>query len=147
MKPLAKNNILNILFFPVSLLLIVSLFTIGGATQIMVGDIGTVLLFAGLVVWIYFGARDAYNLYYDDEFVYLEGLIYNTKVPLSGVTRIARDLTGMKASGVTAWRYRLEFAPSDKVAAQTFYEVDGGTRVAAFVIVVRQGNPLVIVEL
>jgi hypothetical protein len=147
MKPLAKNSILNVLFFPVSLFLVISLFTIGGATQIMVGNVGTVLLFVGLIVWIFLGVRDACNLYYDDEFVYLKGFIYNTKVPLSGVTRIARDLTGMKASGVTAWRYRLEFAPSENVAVQTIYEVDGGSRVAEFAIIVRQVNPLVVVEL
>lgn len=147
MKPLATNKILNILFFPVSLLLVVSLFTIGGGIQILVGNIVTVLLFPGLIAWIYFGVRDACNLYYDEEFVYLEGLLYKSKVPLSAVTRIARDLTGMRASGITAWRYRLEFAPGEKVAAQTIYEVDGGTRVAEFIIVVRQTNPLAVVEL
>ena len=147
MRPLAKNSILNVLFFPISLFLVVSLFTIGGVTQIMVGNVGTVFLFVGLITWIYFGVRDACNMHYDDEFVYLDGLIYNSKVPLSQVTRIARDLTGMKASAVTAWRYRIEFAPSEKVAAQTFYEADGGTRVAAFVSAVKQVNPLVVVDL
>jgi hypothetical protein len=147
MKPLAKNNILNVLFFPVLLFLVISLFTIGGVTQIMIGNVGTILLFVGLITWIYFGVRDACNLHYDDEFVYLDGLIYKSKVPLSHVTRIARDLTGMKASAVTAWRYRIEFAPSEKVAAQTFYEADGGTRLAASISAVREVNPLVVVEL
>jgi hypothetical protein len=146
MKPLAASNILNALFFPVALFLVVSLFTIGGVMQIMIGNLFTILLFVGLIVWIYFGVRDACNLYYDDEFVYLEGIVSSSKIPLSRVTRIAKDLTGMRATGVTAWRYRLEFASSEKVAAQPFYEVDGGTRVAAFVNVVRQINPSVVVK-
>ena len=112
----------------------------------MVGNVVTVLLFVGLIAWIYFGVRDASNLYYDDEFVYIDGLVSNSKVALSHVTRIAKDLTGMRTTGVTAWRYRIEFAPNEKIPAQTFYEVDGGTRVAAFVLVVRQVNPSVVVK-
>jgi len=147
MKPLARNNIVNALFFPVALFLVVSLFTIAGATQIMVGNVFTVLLFIVLIVWIYVGVMNACNLYYDDEFVYVEGLVFNTKVPLARVTKIAKDLTGMRTTGVTAWRYRLEFAPTEKLDAQIFYEVDGGTTVKAFVVVARQVNPAIVVEL
>ncbi|HEX6893224.1 MAG TPA: hypothetical protein VF141_21085 [Chryseolinea sp.] len=146
MKPLAANNILNALFFPTALFLVVCLFTIGGVTQIMIGNPFTILLIIGLIVWIYFGVRDARNLYYDDEFVYIEGLFDNSRVPLSRVTRIAKDLTGMRATGVTAWRYRLEFAVDEKVAVQTFYEVDGGTRVDTFVTIVRKINPSVVIK-
>ena len=146
MKPLATSNILNLIFFPISLLLTLSLFTIAGATQLLVGEVLTILLFPVLVVWIWVGVKDARNLYYDEEFVYLEGVIDSSKVPLSQVTRIAKDLTGMRATGVTAWRYRLEFAPSEKVPAQTMYEVDGGKRVAEFVKAVRKINPALAIE-
>jgi hypothetical protein len=132
MKPLASSNIMNAKFFPVALFLVLSLFTIAGATQIMVGITFTVLLFIVLMAWIYFGVTNAGNLYYDDEFVYVEGLVFNSKVPLTRVTKIAKDLSGMRTTGVTAWRYRLEFAPTEKLHEQIFYEVDGGSAVRIY---------------
>ena len=138
---------MNALFFPIALFLVVSLLTIAGATQIMVGNVFTVVLFVFLIVWIYVGVTTTCNLYYDNDFVYVEGPVFNTKVPLARVTKIAKDLTGMRATGVTSWRYRLEFAPSEKLDAQIFYEVDGGTTVKEFVVTARKVNPALLVEL
>jgi len=106
----------------------------------------TVLLFVVLGLWVYFGVRETCNVFYDDEFVYLEGIGHSSKVPLTEVKRIARDQSGMKASGVTAWRYILEFTSASNVAPQTFHEIDGGTKVIEFVRHLKTINPKVVVE-
>ena len=146
MKPLATNNILNALFFPVAVFVMLLILTIAGGSTILLGVPLTVLLFAVLGIWIYIDASGTYNVFYDDEFIYLKGLLHRCKVPHSQVRSIARDQTGMKVSGVTAWRYRLEFTAITNVAGQTFYEVDGGTKVAEFVKHIRNVNPGAAVE-
>lgn len=146
MKPLASNNIINVLFFPAVVLLLLSLLTISGASTMLMGVPFTVFLFVVLGLWVYFGVRETCNVFYDDEFVYLEGIGHSSKVPLTQVKRIARDQSGMKASGVTAWRYILEFTSASKVAPQTFHEIDGGTKLTEFVRHLRTINPKVVVE-
>ena len=146
MKPLASNNIINVLFFPAVLLLLLLLLTISGASAMLMGIPFTVLLFLVLGLWVYFGVRETCNVFYDDEFVYLEGIGHSTKVPLSQVKRIVRDQSGMKASGVTAWRYIIEFTSASKAPPQTIHEIAGGTKVTEFVRQVRTINPKVVVD-
>ena len=85
-------------------------------------------------------------MFYDDQFIYLHGLLNRYKIPLSQLKKISKDQTGMKASAITAWRYRLEFEPSAKIPSQVIYEVAGGTRVAEFIAFVKRINESLIVE-
>ena len=146
MKSLAAKNILNVLLFPVLLLLILIVITIGGTAADLMPVPFLVLLFVVLSLWIFFGIRETCNVFYDDQFIYLKGLLNSHKVSLSQIKKIAKDQTGMKASGITAWRYRLEFEPSAKISPQIIYEVAGGKKVAEFIAIVKSKNPHLVVE-
>ena len=146
MKPLATNNILNVLLFPGLLLLILTLMTIGGAATTLMPVPFLTLIFIGLFLWIIFGVRETCNVFYDDNFIYLQGLLKHDKVPISKLMKVARDQSGMKASGISAWRYRLEFEPGTKISSQIIYEVAGGTRVAEFIAFMKRINAALVVE-
>ena len=146
MKQLGTNNIFNVLLYPVLLLLILSLITISGVATTLIPVPFLLLLFLALILWIIFGVRDTCNVFYDDQFIYLQGLLNRYKIPLSQLKKISKDQTGMKASAITAWRYRLEFEPGIKISPQIIYEVEGGTKVAEFTAIVKKMNSALVVE-
>jgi hypothetical protein len=146
MKPLATSNIFNVLLFPVVLLIVLSLVAMGGGGGTVIPIPFLVFVFIVLGFWIFFGIRDTCNVSYDDHFIYLEGLLSNHRIPLSGITKVARDNTGMRTSGITAWKYRLEFDRSIKISPQIIYEAEGDTRVKAFIAFVKERNPALVVE-
>ena len=146
MKPLAKSNILNVLLFPVVLLVILLLIAVGGGAGTLIPVPFLLFMFIVLGFWIFFGVRETCDVSYDDQFIYLQGLLDQHRIPLSQLRKIARDQRGMKASGITAWKYRLEFDPSLKISPQTIYEAEGDTRVKEFTTLVKEKNPALVVE-
>lgn len=141
MKPLAANNIVNVLFFPVLLFIILSLLSLSGVIFQLIEAVFVFFVFAILLAWIVFGIRDTYNVFYDSEFIYLKGVFYNYKLSLGTIRRVAVDKQGMRVVGVTTWKYLVEFDQTIKVAPQTVFEPAGTSKVHDFVAAARLVNP------
>lgn len=73
MKPLSPNNIVNVLLFPVLLLLIMPLFMLAGLAGVS-NPVVAIILYTLLIIWIIVGAKETYNLHYDEEFLYLRSI-------------------------------------------------------------------------
>jgi hypothetical protein len=141
MKPLSPNNLLNVTLFPVLLVLALGfILWVLGEADLVAPPILVVIPLGVLFAWIYFAAKDTYNIYFDDEFVYLRKLWLNKKVPLTAVTTIRRVTEGMRVEGVTAWHYKITFHPETQIAEQSVMEAAGGTRMKVFVEIVSRKN-------
>lgn len=148
MKPLSTNNISNALVFPVLLFLISTPFAVAGAASDIAADklwiyhpLSIFIYFILLLLWIGMAAFHTYNLRYDDEFLYLDGIIDSKKVPLSTIKKIERSTDGVRVKGLTSWKYTIEFHPGSDVSTQTAFEVIGTEKVSTFVVVVKKVNP------
>jgi hypothetical protein len=144
MKKLAANNILNALIFPV--LLVPTLTFLAWVTDGFWISSNLILgaLYCGLSAWIYFSAKGTFNLFYDSEFLYLNGLVKNIKIPLAMVQKIQRSHDGIKVQGVNSWKYTIVFKGNENITVQSLYEVDGSTTVEEFAAAVKQINSHVI---
>lgn len=143
MKALAANNVVNVLFFPTVLLIILSLLSLSGVIFQLIEAVFVVFVFVILLAWIVFGIRDTYNVFYDSEFIYLKGVFNNHKLSLSTIRRVAVDKQGMRVVGVTTWKYLIEFDQTIKVAPQAVFEPAGTTNVQDFVAAARLVNPTI----
>lgn len=141
MKPLAPNNIVNDLLFPIVILIVLSILTIAGVIFLLIQAVFVVFVFAVLVAWIGFGIRDTYNVFYDSEFIYLKGILDSHKISLSSVKRVKVDKEGMRVIGVTSWKYLIEFDTRVKVRPQMVHQTAGTTSVNDFVEVAKLVNP------
>jgi hypothetical protein len=94
-----------------------------------------------LLGWIGFGVRDTYNIFYDSEFIYLQGILNNHKLSLATIRRVTVDKEGMRVAAVTSWKYLIEFDKTVKIAPLTVHETAGTTNVQDFVQVVMLVNP------
>jgi hypothetical protein len=146
MKPLAANNVVNVLFFPLVLLIILSLLSLSGVIFQLIEAAFVFFVFVILLAWIVFGLRDTYNVFYDSEFIYLNGVFDKHKLSLGTIRRVAVDKQGMRVVGVTTWKYLIEFDETIKVAPQTVFEPAGTTNVQDFVKVARMVNPALLFE-
>jgi hypothetical protein len=141
MKPLAPNNILNTLCFPVVLLMVLSVLTLAGAITALLETGFVILVFIVLVAWIGFGIRDTYNVFYDSEFIYLNGVMHRHKLSLTSIRRVRLDNEGMRVVGVTSWKYVIEFDRTVKARPLTVYQPAGAANVQNFVAVAKTLNP------
>jgi len=147
MKPLASNNILNTLLFPAFALLVLILLTIAGVATTLINGWLVVLLFIVLIAWIFIGVKETYDVYYDSEFLYLNGVMHNHKINLNLVLSVRLNKAGMRVAGVTAWNYLVELDPNTGVMPQSVFQTPGSTTVEDFISVVRNVNPSLLVEL
>lgn len=92
-------------------------------------------------------AIHTYDLHYDTEFLYLKSIGKRWKIPLADIKKIQRSDDGIKVKGLSSWRYTIEFHRRTKMADQSIYELIGSGKIAEFVSVVRQKNPMVNVSI
>lgn len=144
MKKLAANNILNALIFPVLLVPTITFLALATDGFWISSNLILGALYCGLSAWIYFSAKGTFNLFYDSEFLYLNGLVEKIKIPLAMVQKIQRSHDGIKAQGVNSWKYTIAFKGNENIRVQSLYEVDGSSTVEEFAAAVKQINPHVI---
>jgi Ca2+/Na+ antiporter len=147
MIPLSPNNVINALVFPVLLSITLTLFLLPGRVPYISNPPVAILLYIILFCWIYYAARQTYDLHYDQEFLHLTSLTKKTQLPLTAIKRIQKSNEGIKVRGLTSWRYILQFHPDTKIEDQVIYEVNGSRKVETFASVVRQRNTTVLVKL
>lgn len=145
MKPLSPKNILNVLVFPVLLLLTLTFLLIPGGFPWISNPGIAILLYTILFVWIFAAAIRTYDLHYDGEFLYLKRIGETRKIPLSAIKQIQRSNDGIKVKGLSSWRYTIEFHSSTNIVDQSIYEVIGSRKVEEFVDIVKQVNSTVLV--
>lgn len=144
MKKLAANNILNALLFPVLLVPTITILALATDGFWISSNLILGALYCGLSAWIYFSAKGTFNLFYDSEFLYLNGLVKNIKIPLARVQKIQQSHDGIKVQGINSWKFTIAFRDDENIKVQSLYKVDGSTTVEEFVAAVKQINPHVI---
>jgi len=144
MKPLSPYNRLNALLFPLVSLFLSTLLLASGNYP---WNVFAAIFCMVMMIWIYFAAEETYDLYYDDEFVYLKRIGRKVTIPLSDIKAIQRTEEGMRVVGVTAWLYVIRFHANAEMVEQTVYEPHGSRKVVAFIEVVRRGNAAVIISM
>ena len=141
MKPLSRNNILDILLFPVLLTVLMPVIVL------FIPMVVSIVLIIILLGWIFIGITESYNLHYDEEFLYLESIMDRKKIPLAAIEKIKRSEKGMIVRGVTSWHYEIGFYAYVKMKEQSFSEIHGGKRVLEFVDTVRKRNSSLVAKL
>ena len=147
MKPLSPNNILNALVFPTLLAFMLPLFIVSGSVKWISSPALAIILYTLLFTWIYFSAKQTYDLHYDLEFLYLNSIGKSSKVPMSSIKSIQRSNEGIRVKGLTSWKYTIEFHSDITIVSQCIYETVGSKKVEEFAEIVKQKNATVIIRL
>ncbi|MBL0742671.1 hypothetical protein [Chryseolinea lacunae] len=147
MKQLSGSNIFNALASPVLLLVGLVIYVVKFKQPSTAGQYGlTIFGCVCLAAWIYAAMRNTFNLFYDDQFLYLKGVLSQRKVPLQMVTRIQITNEMLKVMGITFWKYNVAFDPAAGIDDQPVWETWDDKDLDEFAAVVRQHNPGIIVR-
>jgi hypothetical protein len=119
MRLLSPINILNALAVPVALLLVLMiLFSTTDYKHSSSANIVAFIFLLVLVAWMYGVINRTYDLYYDQQFVYLKGFRKNKSVPLASIKRIAHvhnmqlNYRATLIDGMRFDRYSIAFDPA-----------------------------------